>query len=248
MIDEPALELRDVSKRFGSTVALDRVDLRVSSGESVALLGPSGCGKSTLLRTLIGLVRPDSGYVLVDDRPLAPESLAEVRRGIGYVIQEGGLFPHLTAEGNLALAARQVGWSDERIRERLDELLELVRLPGDLLDRWPRELSGGQRQRIALARALMLDPAILLLDEPLGALDPLVRAELQDDLLEIFRRLRKTVVLVTHDLPEAGHFGDRIALFDRGRLVQVGPPEDLRERPADDFVRRFVTAQRSLWT
>ena len=167
-----------------------------------------------------------------------------VRRRTGYVIQDGGLFPHLSAADNAALLARHLGWSAARRRERLDELAALVRLPGDVLARTPRELSGGQRQRVSLMRALMLDPEALLLDEPLGALDPMVRAELQDDLRAIFAELAKTVVLVTHDLAEAAFFADTVVLMRDGAVVQAGPPGDLEARPADPFVTQFIGAQR----
>ncbi|MDP6952601.1 MAG: ATP-binding cassette domain-containing protein, partial [Alphaproteobacteria bacterium] len=170
----------------------------------------------------------------------------EARRRMGYVVQGGGLFPHLTAHGNVALMARQLGWSRQRIDARLAALAELVRLPGEILSRYPAQLSGGQRQRVALMRALMLDPDVLLLDEPLGALDPMVRHDLQTDLRAIFRSLAKTVVLVTHDLGEAAYFGDRIVLLRDGEVVQSGTADDLVSRPAEPFVEAFVAAQRSM--
>jgi osmoprotectant transport system ATP-binding protein len=168
-----------------------------------------------------------------------------LRRRLGFVVQGGGLFPHLTAAGNAALMARYTRWEEPRIRARLDELAQLVRLPLELLSRFPAQLSGGQAQRVSLMRALMLDPDVLLLDEPLGALDPITRYELQDDLHAIFARLRKTVVLVTHDLAEAAFFGDRIALMREGRIVQLGTLRELSQAPADPFVTRFLQAQRS---
>ncbi|MGO1720300.1 MAG: ATP-binding cassette domain-containing protein, partial [Luteimonas sp.] len=189
-------ELRAVDKRYGRTVALDAVDLRIAAGETTALIGPSGAGKSTVLRMLIGLEWPDSGEVRFDGEPLRREGLLEQRRRIGYVIQEGGLFPHLTAAGNVALLARTLGWERARIDTRMEELAQLCRLPGDALQRYPAQLSGGQRQRVGLIRALMLDPKVLLLDEPLGALDPIVRHELQAQMRELFAELGKTVVLV----------------------------------------------------
>jgi osmoprotectant transport system ATP-binding protein len=167
-----------------------------------------------------------------------------IRRTLGYVIQDGGLFPHLTARGNITLMARFLGWDRARLDRRVNELAELTRFPVDGLDRYPHQLSGGQRQRVGLMRALALDPAALLLDEPLGALDPLVRAELQDDLRAVFRQLGKTVVLVTHDLGEASFFADRIVLLREGVIVQEGPPSDLWRKPANEFVTRFVQAQR----
>jgi osmoprotectant transport system ATP-binding protein len=239
-----SLELRAVSKRFGKTAALRTTDLDVLSGKTTVLLGPSGCGKSTLLRLMIGLARPDSGRVVFDGRELTPANLLTVRRRMGYVIQEGGLFPHLTARKNAALMARYLGWTWQRIDERLAELAGLVRLPAERLDAFPAQLSGGQRQRVSLMRALMLDPELLLLDEPLGALDPLVRADLQTDLRHVFRSLGKTVVLVTHDLAEARHFGDRIVLLRDGAIVQQDTFDGLLHRPADPFVSRFINAQR----
>ena len=241
------LELDGVSKRFGETQAVQDLDLRVAEGETTVLIGPSACGKSTLLRLMIGLLQPDAGVVRFDGAALPPgDALRAVRHRMGYVIQEGGLFPHLTGWGNVALLPHHLNWAKERIGERIRELADLVQLPREHLQSYPPQLSGGQRQRVSLMRALALDPDVLLLDEPLGALDPLIRADLQEDLRAIFRRLGKTVVLVTHDMSEAGYFGDRIVLLRQGRHVQDGPFETLVEEPTNDFVERFVNAQRSL--
>ncbi|HSZ58076.1 MAG TPA: ATP-binding cassette domain-containing protein [Tepidisphaeraceae bacterium] len=240
------IELLGVSKAYDSLVALHPLDLHIETGKTTVLIGPSGCGKSTLLRIITGLVTPTSGRVFIQDQPLTAQNLIERRRSMGYVIQEGGLFAHLTARGNVTLMARYLRWPRERIAGRAQELAELVRLPADGLDRYPTELSGGQRQRVSLMRALMLDPAILLLDEPLAALDPLVRFDLQTDLKQIFEKLGKTVVLVTHDIAEAAFFGGVIVLMRDGRIVQQGTPRDLVERPAEEFVARFVNAQRRL--
>jgi osmoprotectant transport system ATP-binding protein len=237
------LELRQVSKRYGAGWAVHPLDLTVPAGRTTVLIGPSGCGKSTLLRMLVGLVRPDGGTVLFDGAPL-PERLVEARARTGYVIQEGGLFPHLTVRGNVALMPRHLRWSRARLDSRLAELAALARFPADRLDAYPGELSGGQRQRVALMRALALDPDVLLLDEPLGALDPLIRRDLQDDLRDVFRRLGKTIVLVTHDLREAAFFGDTLVLMRGGRIVQSGSLADLSERPAEPFVDAFLRAQR----
>ncbi|WP_426756658.1 ATP-binding cassette domain-containing protein [Myxococcus sp. Y35] len=241
-------ELQDVSKRFGSMQALHPLSLELPRGRTTVLLGPSGCGKSTLLRLLNGLLPPDTGRVLFDGNPLPTggDALLSVRHRVGYALQGGGLFPHLTGEENVTLMARHLRWSATKVRERLAALVELTRFPADALARYPSQLSGGQRQRVALMRALMLDPDVLLLDEPLGALDPLVRHELQGDLRDIFARLGKTVVLVTHDLAEAGFLGDSILLMREGRVVQQGRLEDLEARPADPFVSRFIQAQRPL--
>lgn len=241
-----AFAVTHVSKRFGAVLALDDVSLAIEHARTTALIGSSGSGKSTLLRLLLGLEWPDHGEVLVRGEALQRAQVLALRRRVGYVIQDGGLFPHLTALGNLALLARYVGWDALRIRERARELAALTHLPEDALQRFPAELSGGQRQRVALMRALMLDPEALLLDEPLGALDPIVRYELQDDLKRIFAELGKTVILVTHDLAEAAYFSTRLILMRHGAVVQDGRFEDLRDHPADAFVSRFVQAQRLL--
>jgi osmoprotectant transport system ATP-binding protein len=239
------IELRGISKSYGDGIAVHPIDLHIDAGRTTALIGPSGCGKSTLLRLMSGLVRPDRGDVLFDGATLTPENVTQLRRKMGYVIQEGGLFAHLTARGNVVLMAKFLRWDRERIESRVAELAKLVRLPMALLQRYPVELSGGQRQRISLMRALMLDPAVLLLDEPLGALDPMVRHDLQTDLKQIFQDLKKTVILVTHDISEAGFLGDEIILMREGRIVQRGTIQALVEHPADEFVVRFINAQRS---
>jgi osmoprotectant transport system ATP-binding protein len=242
----PILELLDVSKSYGTVLALASTSLEVARGRTTVLIGPSGCGKTTLLRLMIGLIRPDTGQVLFRSSLLAAHNVQQARAGMGYVVQDGGLFPHLTAERNVSLMARELGWGRSRINERMAGLADLVRLPTTVLSRTPAEMSGGQRQRVGLMRALMLDPQLLLLDEPLGALDPLVRADLQDDLADVFRKLAKSVVLVTHDLAEAAFFGHTIVLLHDGRTVQRGSIEDLLRRPIDPFVTRFVKAQRTL--
>jgi osmoprotectant transport system ATP-binding protein len=241
------LELRHVSKSFAATHALRDVSLTATAAQTTALLGPSGCGKSTLLRLMIGLLRPDAGTVLFGGAPLPydADALDGIRHRMGYVIQDGGLFPHLTARENVTLLARFLGRDGADVTDRIRELADLVELPLDALGRYPVQLSGGQRQRVGLMRALFLDPDVLLLDEPLGALDPLIRADLQDDLRAIFRDLEKTVVLVTHDVSEAGFLSDTIVLLRDGEIVQTGPIDDLVERPAEPFVERFIRAQRS---
>ncbi len=239
------IALEAVCKSFSGQPVIQGLDLRVDRGESVALVGPSGCGKSTVLRLILGLLRPESGIIRFDRRALTRADLLSVRRRTGYVIQDGGLFPHLTARANATLMARELRWQPEKIAHRLAELAELTRFPVDGLDRYPTELSGGQRQRVALMRALMLDPDVLLLDEPLGALDPLIRFDLQRDLRAIIRRLGKTVVLVTHDLSEAAYLGDRLVLLRDGAIEQQGRLVDLQAAPASPFVSRFVAAQRT---
>lgn len=239
------IQLSGVSKSYQQTTALHSIDLTIHSSKTTALIGPSGCGKSTLLRLIIGLIQPDNGQVTVDGSVVSPENLNRLRQCMGYVIQEGGLFPHLTARGNVMLMAKFLGREKEKIQERIIELSALTRFPPDHLDRYPMELSGGQRQRVSLMRALMLDPDVLLFDEPLAALDPMIRSELQTDLKEIFKSLGKTVVLVTHDMGEAGYLGDRIVLLRTGRIVQSGSLKELLHSPVESFVTDFIDAQRS---
>jgi osmoprotectant transport system ATP-binding protein len=236
--------LQNTEKSYAGRSVLGPLSLHLPARQTTVLIGESGCGKSTLLRLLIGLIAPDRGEVLFDATPVTPATARTVRLRVGYVIQDGGLFPHLTARGNVTLMARHLGRRRTEIASRVAELAELTRFPRDGLDRYPHQLSGGQRQRVGLMRALMLDPDALLLDEPLAALDPLVRADLQADLRDIFRRLRKTVVLVTHDLAEATFFADRVVLLKAGKVLQEGSPADLWRRPASPFVTRFVQAQR----
>ncbi|PYK30952.1 MAG: ABC transporter ATP-binding protein [Verrucomicrobia bacterium] len=240
------VQLSGVSKTFGDAAAVHDTDLSIERGKTTVLIGPSGCGKSTLLRLIIGLLEPDRGEIQFDGDKLTADKIDTVRRRIGYVIQEGGLFPHLTARGNVLLMARHLERNEKEMQARLVELCALTRFPENLLDRYPLELSGGQRQRVSLMRALMLSPELLLLDEPLGALDPLVRAALQKDLKEIFARLQQTALLVTHDLAEAAYLGDTIVLMNEGRIVQRGSIVDLRESPASNFVSEFINAQRGL--
>ncbi len=238
------ISFQSVSHAYDHIESLACVSLHIDAGETVALIGPSGCGKSTLLKLAVGLVWPSEGRVAVGDRELQPDSVLSIRRRLGYVIQSGGLFPHLSAVDNITLAARHLRRETPWIAARVDELAELVRLPEQVLHRHPGDLSGGQRQRVSLMRALMLDPDVLLLDEPLGALDPMVRFALQEDLRELFERLRKTVLLVTHDLAEAAFFSRRLVLMREGRIIQQGAYRDLADSPAEEFVSDFVRAQR----
>jgi osmoprotectant transport system ATP-binding protein len=232
-----------VSKRFGESLALDDVTFACAPGETTVLIGSSGSGKSTLLRMMVALARPDAGSLRFDGRDLCELDPIEVRHRVGYVIQEGGLFPHLDTTSNVALLARQLGRDEGWAAARIAELRELVQLPRESLAKFPAQLSGGQRQRVALMRALMLDPEVLLLDEPLGALDPIIRAELRAELCEIFAECGKTVVFVTHDLREASALGGTAVLLDEGRIVQRGSMQQLVEAPASEFVERFVEAQ-----
>lgn len=238
-------ELNAVTKRFGDQAAIDDLTLSIPDGQTTVLIGPSGCGKSTLLRLLIGLIWPDSGDVVFEGEALKRDALTEMRHRMGYVIQDGGLFPHLTARRNACLMAEYLGWERSKTEERLAELAELTHFPLDGLDRFPGQLSGGQRQRVSLMRALMLDPHVLLMDEPLGALDPMIRAELQQELRDIFHRLEKTVIMVTHDLAEAAYFAHQIVLLRNGRIIQQGSLDELFHNPAEEFVNTFIKAQRS---
>jgi len=240
------IELVGASKRFDSLVALSPISLKFEPGKTTVLIGPSGCGKSTILRLIIGLTQPTTGEVRFEGRVLTPENILELRRRMGYVIQEGGLFPHLTAADNILLLARHLRRPDKEMRARVAELCELTCLPEAALARFPVELSGGQRQRVSLIRALMLRPEVLLLDEPLAALDPMVRATLQTELKAIFQHLRQTVILVTHELAEAAWLGDQIILLRNGNVVQVGTFGALRDQPAESFVSDFINTQRRL--
>ncbi len=236
------LEARAVSKTFaGGVQALRDVSLTVEAGETVTLVGESGCGKSTLLRTFNRLCEPTSGEILIGGVPATSLDPIELRRRTGYVQQEGGLLPHWDVGRNVELVPSLLGWPAPRRRIRADELLELVGLdPDTYRARYPNELSGGQRQRVAVARALAADPPVILLDEPFGALDPLTRLDLQDQFLELERRVSKTMILVTHDLDEAFRLGNRVAVMRAGRLLQVDTPPALRERPADPYVRSLI--------
>jgi osmoprotectant transport system ATP-binding protein len=239
------IALEGIAKRYGDKLVLAPTSLTVPAHTSLALVGPSGSGKSTILRLVLGLLTPDAGRVVVGGVVVTPETVTAVRRRAGYVIQEGGLFPHLSARDNVTLLARHLEWAADRAAARVDELAALVRLDSGLLGRYPAELSGGQRQRVGIMRALMLDPEFLLLDEPMGALDPMVRSRLQDDLKRIFSDLGKTVLLVTHSLDEAAYLGDEVALMREGRMLQRGKMRDFVDAPADPFVREFIEAQRT---
>lgn len=237
------IRLDQVTKTYANGVAAVRdLTLEVARGEILVLLGRSGCGKSTTLRLINRMLEWDSGNILIDGKDTRDSDPVLLRRGIGTVIQEGGLFPHWTVAENIATVPRLLGWDPGRIRREVDAVLDRMRLPRDMRNRYPGRLSGGQKQRVGIARALVADPSVLLMDEPFGALDPLTREVLQSDLLGLQRELAKTVVLVTHDLSEADRLGDRIALMDAGRLIQCGSGEELRNRPSNGFVREFFAA------
>jgi osmoprotectant transport system ATP-binding protein len=238
------IHLAHVTKHYGDRTALSDVSLEVAPEKRVALIGPSGCGKSTLLRVTIGLIVPDSGTVTLAGEAVKKGNCERARLRTGYVIQDGGLFPHLSARENVVIMARHLGWDDAKTRPRVAELAELAGLLPELLERYPAQLSGGQRQRVGIMRALMLDPDVLLMDEPLGALDPILRSRLQEDLVALFQRLKKTVLIVTHDMGEAAYLADEVALMRAGTVVQKGRYEDLVKHPSDPFVTEFIAAQR----
>jgi len=240
------IEIGNLTKSYDGVMALDVDRLSIESRATLALIGPSGCGKSTLLRLVAGLIEPDRGSVTIAGTRMSPASRRPLQLRMGYVIQEGGLFPHLSAGENVALVARDLGWPKVKIVERTGELLELTQIPRGLLGRYPAQLSGGQRQRVALMRALMLDPEVLLLDEPLAALDPMIRSDLQLELRRIFERLRKTVLFVTHDMAEAAYIAGEMAIMRAGKILQRGALRDLIRNPADPFVTEFIRAQRQL--
>lgn len=245
----PMIRLDEVTKIYpGSAVpAVNRLSLDVAEGEIAVLVGPSGCGKTTTLKMINRLIEPTSGAIFVDGLPIMNRDPAELRQGIGYVIQQIGLFPHRTIAGNIATVPRLLGWDPGRIDDRVDELIEMVHLDAGLRNRYPSELSGGQRQRVGVARALAADPPVLLMDEPFGAVDPIVRTALQDQFLALQRTLRKTIVLVTHDIDEAIKLGDRVAILDIGGvLAQYDPPERMLAEPATSFVADFLGSDRGL--
>jgi len=243
-----AIEFRHVSKRFDNgSLAVDDLSFVVEAGTTMALVGPSGCGKTTSLKMINRLTDPTSGEILVGGRSIAATGLLELRRSLGYVIQYVGLFPHMTVAENIGVVPHLLGWPRSRIEARIDELLDLVGLaPREFRDRRPRALSGGQQQRVGVARALAADPPALLMDEPFGALDPITRDRLQDELIQIQRKLRKTVVIVTHDMDEAVRLADRIAVLRAGKLVQLGTPAEVLASPADSFVAELLGRDRLL--
>ncbi len=246
-VPESIIEISHLTKIFGQTTAVEDISFSVQKGETFVLLGTSGCGKTTSLKTINRLIEPTSGAVYIEGCDTAERDPEELRRGIGYVIQDIGLFPHWTAERNIAVVPELLGWDRSKIQERVHEMLNLVGLdPAAYAGRYPAELSGGQQQRVGLVRAFAADPPIILLDEPFGALDPISRREIQKEFKNLESLLDKTMVLVTHDVFEAFDLGDRICLMDHGRIKQVGFPRDLLYSPADDFVRRFFQANRFL--
>lgn len=243
------IRLEKVTKLFPGVAkpAVDALDLTIESGQVCVLIGPSGCGKTTTMRMVNRLIEPTSGRIVVGEQDVTQADPVELRRHIGYVIQQIGLFPHMTIAQNVATVPKLLSWEPTRIKARVAEMLDLVGLdPTQFLDRYPRHLSGGQRQRVGVARALAADPPVMLMDEPFGAVDPIVRGRLQEEFLAILKRLQKTVILVTHDIDEAIRMGDVVAILKDGRLVQYDTPDRLLAAPANDFVADFVGADRAL--
>ena len=243
------IRLTGLSKRFAGSAqaAVDNVSLDIAEGEVCVLIGPSGCGKTTTMRLINRMIEPDAGRIEVGGKDVTHMDVVALRRSIGYVIQQVGLFPHMTIADNIATVPRLLGWEPPRIERRIDELLELVGLDSATYrTRWPRELSGGQKQRVGVARALAADPPVMLMDEPFGAIDPITRTRLQDEFLAILGRLRKTIVFVTHDLDEAVRMGSRVAVMRQGRIEQFDTPEALLASPVNEFVEAFVGDDRAL--
>ncbi|MFO7546137.1 MAG: ABC transporter ATP-binding protein [Trueperaceae bacterium] len=241
------IRFENVTKRFGDVVAVQDLTLDVTAGETVVLIGPSGCGKTTTLKMINRLIEPTSGRVIVNEHDVSEQDPQKLRRGIGYVIQSVGLFPHLTVRQNIQVVPDLLGWPKAKSAARADELLELIGLePAVYRHRYPKDLSGGQQQRIGVARALAVDPPVLLMDEPFGAVDPITRERLQEEFLALQKRLHKTVVMVTHDIDEAIRMADRVCLMNEGRIEQYDTPDALLGTPRNRFVRQFVGSDRAL--
>ena len=238
------ISVKQLSKTYRSLKAVDQLSFEVKSQENLILLGTSGCGKTTTLKMLNRLIEPTSGEVLLDGKNIRDQSPESLRRGIGYVLQNTGLFPHYTIAENIAVVPKLLKWDDARIKTRTSELLEKLHLPQDTLLQYPNQLSGGQQQRVGLARALITDPPVLLMDEPFGALDNITRAKIQSEFKELDELTRKTIIMVTHDVQEAFELADRICLMDKGKIIQIGTPQELLFKPANSFVKQFLDAQR----
>ncbi|WP_367866518.1 ABC transporter ATP-binding protein [Pedobacter sp. WC2423] len=238
------IKAENLVRKFGTSIAVDNISFEVKKGENLILLGTSGCGKTTTLRMINRLISPDSGTVFLDGVDISTRQPEELRRGIGYVLQNHGLFPHYTVAENIAIVPRLLRWRNEDIRKRAEELFHKLNLDPALADKYPAALSGGQQQRVGLARSLMVNPPVLLMDEPFGALDNLTRISIRKEFKALDELVKKTVVMVTHDVQEAFEMGDRICLMDRGEIKQIGTPEDLLFHPANDFVADFFKEQR----
>lgn len=239
------IEVKNITKAFGAHTAVDHVTFTVKQGETVVFLGTSGCGKTTLLKMINRLLRPDSGEILIGGRHIGDQRPEDLRRNIGYVFQNIGLFPHYTIAQNIATVPRLLRWEKSRIEKRVTTLMEKLQLrPDQYRSAYPQELSGGQQQRVGIARALAADPPVLLMDEPFGALDPITRSNVRKDFRELDELRSKTIILVTHDIPEAFELADRILLMDKGRIIQEGTPDELLYHPSAQYVRRFLEEQR----
>ncbi len=241
------IQLENVTKQFGEFTAVDQLNLHIAPGEFLVLIGPSGCGKTTTMRMINRLIDITKGRILIKGKDISTENPIQLRRQIGYVIQDIGLFPHMTIADNIAIVPRLLKWPKEKQRRRIEELLEMVGLDAaGFMHKYPRQLSGGQRQRIGVARALAVDPPVMLMDEPFGALDPITREQMQDEFLRLQKQVKKTIVFVTHDMDEALKFADRVAIMDRGKIVQCDTPEMILRRPTSKFVRDFVGTDHTL--
>lgn len=241
------IHLENLTKQFGEVKAVDQVNLHISPGEFLVLIGPSGCGKTTTMKMINRLIDPTTGRILIKGKDISTENPIQLRRQIGYVIQEIGLLPHMSIADNVALVPRLLKWSKEKQKQRVEELLEMVGLDAaNFMHKYPRQLSGGQRQRVGVARALAVDPPIMLMDEPFGALDPITREQMQDEFIRLQEQVKKTIVFVTHDMDEALKFADRVAIMDLGKIVQCDTPEVILRRPANKFVRDFVGSDHTL--
>lgn len=239
------INFKNVSKKFqGGVLAVDNLNLEVTEGETLVLLGTSGSGKTTTMKMVNRLIEPTAGSIKIGDKDVMDQNVTQLRRSIGYAIQHIGLFPHMTIAQNIAVVPKLLKWPQNKITDRVNELLGLVGLTEDFAQRFPNQLSGGQKQRIGVARALAADPPIILMDEPFGALDPITREQLQDEFLELESEIQKTIIFVTHDVVEAVKMGDRIALMDQGRIEQIAHPYELIEKPANEFVENFLGQHR----
>ncbi len=238
------IRIEDLVKTYHGAVAVDHLSVEVHTGETLCLIGPSGCGKSTTLKMINRLVKPDGGHIRIGQKNIFDLDPVKLRRSLGYVSQQGSLFPHWTVRQNMGLVPRLEGWDKEKIQVRIQEMMDLIQLdPVLYLDKYPAEMSGGEQQRVSIGRALAIDPPILLMDEPFSALDPMTRFQLQKEFLEIKKKLQKTIVIVTHDLQEAFLLADHILLMDSGRVMQYGTRSDLQDQPANEFVKTFINTQ-----
>lgn len=238
------IQLNEVIKKYGDIIAVDGISFDVAAGENLVLLGTSGCGKTTTLKMINRLIEPDGGNITINGKDIAQQNAEDLRRGIGYVLQNIGLFPHYTIEENIAVVPKLLNWDKKKTANRIHELIEKLHLPENILHFYPNELSGGQQQRVGLARALVADPSILLMDEPFGALDNVTRSSIQREFKDLKELTRKTIVMVTHDVPEAFELADRICLMDKGKIMQLGTPKELLFKPANDFSEKFLDGQR----